>query len=119
MQYFDYKDAPYRIRDDIGAAHRNFWKCLASAGSWWSGPERVAIAQEVRNATDCRYCVERKKALSPYTHDGQHDCGDVLDAASVDAVHRIVTDQARITQAYVDQNAKLLKKTNQFFIYFD
>lgn len=105
MKYFEYADSPYPIREDIKDAHRLFWDKLASPGSWWSGAQRVAIAQEVRHATKCAFCADRKNALSPYTFEGSHECSGDLTDPTVDAVHRIVTDQSRITQAYVDQNA--------------
>ena len=104
MSHFDYGDAPYPIREDIPAAYRAYWAKLAAPGSWWTGAQRVAIARESRNARSCGYCVERKQALSPYTFAGSHDQDEGLPAAAVDAVHRIVTDQTRITQAYIDQN---------------
>ena len=105
MGYFDYQSAPYSIRSDIPDAHRAYWQQLAAPGTWWTGEERVAIAQEARNAPDCAFCKARKQALSPYTFEGQHDHSGNLPEIVVDAVHRVVTDQNRITQAYVDTNA--------------
>ena len=52
------------------------------------------------------FCRERKQALSPYNFPGDHDCGDGLPGRVVDAVHRIITDQGRITQAWIDGNAE-------------
>lgn len=105
MTCFDYKDAPFPIRDDIAAAHRAYWRRLAEPGSWWTGAERVAIAAESRNAPNCRLCAARKKALSPYGMSGEHDHDGTLPATVVDAIHRIVTDAGRITGRYVDDNA--------------
>jgi hypothetical protein len=106
MDSFSYTTSPYAIRLDLKEAHRSYWDDLASAGSWWTGAERVAIAQEVRNATSCSYCAARKQALSPYNFPGSHDHGETLPEMAVDAVHRIVTDQSRITQAWIDDNAE-------------
>ena len=103
MEYFTYADSPYAIRGDLKREHRRFWQTLASPGSWWTGEERIAIAQEVRNATRCRFCAERKRALSPYAVQGQHDHSDHLGEVAVDAIHRIITDQTRITQGYIDE----------------
>jgi hypothetical protein len=107
MTAFDYSNSPFAIRDDLIAAYREFWDQLANAGTWWTGEERVAIAAEVRQATQCAYCAERRNALSPYNLPGDHSSlGDSpLDASTVDAVHRVVTDQTRITQDYLQQNA--------------
>lgn len=104
MNYFEYSDAPFEIRDDIKVAHRAFWRKLASPGSWWQGSERVAIAEESRIALSCDYCSERKQALSPYTFQGQHEHTGRLPELAVDAVHRVVTDQGRITATYVNDN---------------
>jgi hypothetical protein len=108
---FDYRDSPYPIRPDIPAAHQRFWARLARPGSWWTGAERVAIASAVRSATKCEYCQQRRAALSPYTFDGagqhlsEYATDDLLSPRAIDAVHRIVTDQGRITRRWVDDNA--------------
>ena len=111
MQAFSYPQSPYTIREDLGQAYREFWASMAKPGSWWTGAQRVAIAQESRNAMICGYCAERKKALSPYNFPGEHERCGLLDPLAVDAVHRIVTDQVRITESYVEDNqAKGLSK---------
>ena len=104
MTFFDYDQTPYPIRPDIPQAYRAYWEVLARPGSWWTGAERVAIAQESRNAPTCRLCAARKKALSPSAVTGEHDCGEGLPEVAVDAAHRVVTDQARITRKYVEDN---------------
>lgn len=104
MAAFDYRDSPYPIRDDIGREHRAFWQRLAEAGSWWTGTERVAIAAASRTAPDCRLCIARKAALSPEAVQGTHDHNGDLPEIVVDATHRIVTDQGRITRRYVEDN---------------
>lgn len=99
---FDYHDAPYAIRDDIPAAYQRFWTRLAGPGAWWTGAERVAIAAETRAATRCEFCHARAAALTPYQFVGEHAAATTkLSAAAVDAVHRIVTDQTRITSAWI------------------
>ena len=105
MKPFEYNPAPYPIRPDIAKAHQKFWQKLAHSGSWWTGHERIAIARESRLALDCIYCKERKQALSPYNHPGSHSHEGGLPESAIDAVHRIITDQSRITQQYVDANA--------------
>lgn len=110
MTAFNYAQAPYPIRQDIPDAYQAFWQRLAAPGSWWTGAQRVAIAAESRAALDCPWCATRKAALSPYGQVGEHlqqtQTAKSLPASAVDAVHRIVTDQSRITQRYVDDNAK-------------
>ncbi len=111
MTEFAYQDAEFDIRADIKDAHRAFWDKLAKAGSWWTGEQRIAIAQQSRKALECTFCVSRKNALSPYTFAGNHDFDSTLPDIAVDAVHRIITDQTRITRKYVQDNvAKGLSK---------
>ena len=105
MNHFEYADVAFAVRDDIKQAHRAYWRKLAGPGSWWTGAERVAIARESRNALECSYCNDRKNALSPYAFDGEHEHGGDLPDPAVDAVHRIITDQTRITQQYINDNA--------------
>jgi hypothetical protein len=104
MAHFEYRDAAFPIRDDIRAAHRAYWRALARPGSWWSGAQRIAIARESRNAIICAFCAKRKQALSPYALEGTHTHANELPIAAVDAVHRIVTDQTRITRRWVEDN---------------
>ena len=107
--HFDYADAPFAIRPDIATAHRKFWDSLATPGSWWEGSQRVAIAHASRQAVDCEFCKVRKNALSPYGSDTDHkhvdhDHAGELSAAAIDAVHRIITDQNRITRQWINDN---------------
>lgn len=104
MPAFSYSESPYTIRADLSAAYREYWSRLAKPGSWWTGAERVAIAQESRNAVSCGFCAQRKEALSPYNFAGEHEHDGVLDPLVVDAIHRIITDQTRITESYVQNN---------------
>lgn len=104
MPAFSYSQSPYKIREDLGQAYREFWARLAGSGNWWTGAERIAIAQESRNASNCEFCAQRKKALSPYNFPGEHAHAGALDLLAVDAVHRIITDQTRITNTYVQNN---------------
>ncbi len=116
MRPFSYDSSPYPIRSDLKTVYREYWHTLAKPGNWWTGAERVAIAEEVRNATRCEYCAERKNALSPYNFPGEHKNngeldgvaldGVALDEVAIDAVHRIITDQTRITQSWVSEIAE-------------
>ena len=103
-EYYSYADSPYPIRAGLVDVHKDYWQTLARPGSWFTGAQRVAIAHEVRNALLCPFCAERKNALSPYALSGEHLKGDVLSDEIVDAVHRVVTDQSRITKSYIEGN---------------
>ena len=88
----DYSGSKYPVRPEIVAAHQEMLASFASAGTWWTGAERLAIAVESRAARDCGLCAERKKSLSPFAVDGQHDGLGTLAPAVVDVIHRIVTE---------------------------
>jgi hypothetical protein len=102
---FDYaKQVEDPIREDLVLAHRRAWELLAEPGTWWNGRERVAIAAEARAADYCSFCRKRREALSPFSERGTHDevSGEILPAAAIDAIHRIVTDATRLTSGWVD-----------------
>lgn len=106
MTAFAYEQASFELRPDIGDAYRTYWQRLATPGAWWTGEQRVAIAQETRNALTCNFCADRKQALSPYMFEGEHTHDGKLPDAAIDAVHRIVTDQTRITKNWIEENDK-------------
>jgi len=105
MTHYQYSDSPYPIRQNLADAYREYWRLLARPGNWFSGAERIAIAHEVRHATHCPFCQQRKSALSPYTMEGEHLSEGRLPERIVDAVHRVITDQTRITDAFIKDNA--------------
>ena len=98
---FDY---PETFRPDIGEAHRAYWNKLKSPGNWWRPAQRIAIAAASREAIDCDLCRQRRAALSPESVQGEHHNQQDLSATAVDVVHRIVTDQTRISAAYIEAN---------------
>lgn len=104
MTHFQYAPIDgHDMRADIPDAYRTYWQRLAAPGSWWDGTQRVAIAAHSRAAIDCELCAARKDALSPYSVNGTHAGGtEHLPTAAIDAVHRIVTDQTRISQRMVE-----------------
>lgn len=99
---FAYADSPDPIRADLVQQYRDFWGRLAAPGTWLTGQERVAVADESRRARTCALCAERKAALSPSMVDGEHDASGPLSATLVEVVHRITTDASRLSQSWVD-----------------
>lgn len=106
MQAFEYTNSPYPIRRDLTEAYRHAWRMLAHPGTWWSGEQRVSIAQEVRNAAACDLCRARKAALSPFLpqeepqeapEQAQHNSTTSLPEQAVDITHRLTTDASRLT----------------------
>jgi hypothetical protein len=102
METFTFADVAIAIPERVTGPHRKVWAKLAGPGSWWTGAERVAIADESRRALDCAFCAERREALSAGAVEGEHDSGGVLPAVAVEAVHKIVTDSARLSLAWYE-----------------
>ncbi len=102
MNEINYSDAQFPIRGDFAEAHNRYWKRLASAGAWFTGAERVAIAREIRQASSCSLCSQRKAALSSYQVGGSHDTASELSDTIVEVIHRVVTDSARLTKPWFD-----------------
>lgn len=100
MSLIDYGALPFPVRENLTAAHRRGWARLAAPGTWWDGQTRVAIASETRRAGQCAFCKLRKAALSPYAVAGSHDSDGVLPTEMVEIIHRIATDQSRLTAAF-------------------
>jgi hypothetical protein len=93
-------DLAYDVRQNLSAAIDAIWEHIAAPGSWWTGPERVAIAQASREAWECPYCQSCKDALSPYSVSGSHTTTTPLTEAAIDAIHRITTDPGRLTESW-------------------
>lgn len=88
------------MRQELQTALVVAWRALGAPGEWWSGAERTAIAQETRAARACALCARRKAALLPRTIAGEHAAATGLPPAAIEAVHRIVADPGRLSQAW-------------------
>lgn len=87
-------------RPDLAAAIERAWTHVSGSGTWFTGIERLAIAEEVRAAKPCSLCRARKAALSPYAVTGDHeDCGK-LPSPVIEVVHRVSTDSGRLTESW-------------------
>jgi len=102
MTEISYADACVPVREDIPASHRRAWSRLARPGAWWSGSERVAVAAEVRNASKCPLCAERKTAPSPNSVEGKHATLGALPDAAVEVIHRVTTDPGSLSKSWFD-----------------
>lgn len=65
VEKIDYSGQAYPPRQDLVDAQRLAWRRLSQPGAWLTGPRRVAVAAEVRQAANCDLCRRRKEALSP------------------------------------------------------
>jgi hypothetical protein len=102
MNNIDYSNSKYPVRSDFAEAHNRYWAQLASAGTWLTGEQRVAVAKEVRESRSCELCARRKTALSPYQVDGDHDKASDLSDVMVEVVHRIISDPVRLTKTWFE-----------------
>jgi hypothetical protein len=100
MDAFDY--GAFDVRADIQAAHQGFAEHLRAPGAWWTGAQRVAIAAEARQADTCDFCAARKAALSASAVRGAHRSAGTLPHSTVDVIHRVRTDPARLSRAWFD-----------------
>lgn len=98
-----YADAAVPVRQDLREAHARAFENLASAGTWWTGHERTAIAEEVRRAPACSLCARRLQALSPLAVEGEHDADATLPSAVVEVVHQVVNDQGRLSRTWFEK----------------
>ncbi len=91
-----------QVRGELTKSHDRLWRALAGPGTWLTGRERVAVAEESRAARRCALCNARKEALSPGSAVGEHDAATDLPAPYVEIVHKLVTDPGRITRSWVN-----------------
>lgn len=98
-----YEKSPYRVRDDLAAAHDRVWDRIARPGTWLDGGTRVRIAAETRHARSCEMCARQKAALSPFAVDGIHQSLGDLPDVWVEVIHRIVSDPGRLTRSWSEK----------------
>ncbi len=93
---------PTPTASDLADLHTRAWNVVAGPGDWLTGPERVAVAMEVRTALECDVCTVRAAALSPSAVSGGHAGRPPLGATAVDTVHRVAVDAKRLTRAWAE-----------------
>ena len=89
-------------REELRAGHRFILDHIGAPGTWWTGAERVAIADESRRAARCALCGDRKASVSPGAVSGRHDGSHDLPDDVTDVIHRIRTDPARLSRSWFD-----------------
>ncbi|MGI9432359.1 MAG: alkylhydroperoxidase-related (seleno)protein [Myxococcota bacterium] len=95
MRTFSYTGFDHPVREDLRAAHTATWRHLANPGAWWTGAERVAIAEEVRLARSRRDDPPWLRSDWP-AHTGP------LPSAAVAAARRIAVDAHGLDRAWCE-----------------
>jgi hypothetical protein len=88
------------MRSELSEAVARGWQAVGDCGVWWTGEERVTIAREARAARDCPLCRLRKAAAIPQAVPGAHAAATALSTPALEAVHRIVSDPGRLSEAW-------------------
>jgi hypothetical protein len=99
----DYSAAGVPVREDLQVTHREILEHLRQPGCWFTGAERLAVAAESRNASECPLCSERKTALSPEYVKGEHARVSDLPEPLVELAHRIRGDSQRLSRGWFDR----------------
>ena len=90
----------FPIREDLALAHDTAWAAIAKPGTWLTGAQRVAVANEIRHALGCAHCANIKAALSPDAVRGVHDGTGALGAGEAELIHRVVGDPGRLSEKW-------------------
>mgnify|MGYP001162537682 CR=1 FL=1 len=97
-QFFNYGNSGFEVRNEIINAHRESWKAISKAGSFWSGEDRVNIAQQARSAR-----LQRRELAFNRSHPA---CS--LPNEALEVTHTIAADAHKIDKAWAkNQIAKL------------
>ena len=93
------KSVIQRQRPDIFESFDHFNEWLSAPGHWLSGVQRIDVAKATRAVADCSACRTISDALSPKSLDHQHQCVTGLPAPVEVVIHRLISDQTRLTSA--------------------
>jgi alkylhydroperoxidase family enzyme len=100
MSALSFAGSELPVRSDLIDAHERAWNAIASAGTWLTGEQRLAVAAEVRHALACRLCARIKDALSPNAVSGEHQTLGRLRTPQAELVHRVVNDPGRLSESW-------------------
>ena len=82
------------VREDMATALRRSWADIGRAGTWWTGPERVAIAALAR--------AERIQRNEPPWRRDRGEPGTPLPEKAVEAARRIGADPAHLDREWAN-----------------
>ena len=93
---FDYTAFPHPVRASLAESHRAVWSRLAEAGTWWTGAQRIAIAQVTREAF-------ARRNDPPWLRQDEESRVAGLPEAAVRAARRIALDAKRLDALQVQE----------------
>lgn len=76
---------------------------VATPGDWLTGPQRIDVWREARDAQYNQLDRERRQALSPFSVEGSHQASAELTSSAVEVVHRVASDPGRLTRSWAEQ----------------
>lgn len=98
MAQIEYPGFEHPIRADIRVAQQHAWDRIGNAGSWWTGAQRVAIAQEVRAA-------RKRRNDPPWLRAEPAEATDALPARAIEVARRVAIDAHRLDRPWCQQAA--------------
>jgi hypothetical protein len=99
MPSFEYASSPHSVRPEIAAAQRAFWGRLPRSGSWWTGTQRIAFAQEARAAF-------RLRSEPPWLRKLPAPADDLVPASAIETVRVIALDAHKIDRDWCLQRVE-------------
>lgn len=91
---FDAGRFPVPVREDMATALRRSWEDIGSPGTWWTGPERVAIAALAR--------AERIQRNEPPWSRDRGEPSEPLPEKAVEAARKIGADPAHLDREWAE-----------------
>ena len=91
--FFNYEREGFKIRPNVTEAHKKSWDSISRAGSFWTGKERVEIAEQARSSR-----VQRNQLPFNRTHPPS-----TLNKETLDAARTIAADAKKIDSSWARQ----------------
>ena len=96
---FDYQASGFAVRESVRLAHQNSWSVIAKAGSFWTGKERVQIAEQARAA-------RLQRSDLPFNR--SYPKSNLSDSA-LEVARTIAADAKKINPKWANEQIKLIK----------
>ena len=97
-QFFSYRNSGFEVKNEIVNTHRESWRAISKAGSFWCGKDRVQIAEQARSAR-----LQRRELPFNRSHPS---CS--IPSAALETAHTIAADAHKIDKSWADTQIKQL-----------